>query len=523
MTSIGTAIGQVFTPVDAAKRIASEHGVLEAWLRGATVLDPTAGDGSFLEALIELALERGIARARLPVQRLYAVERDEALLASFASRMRARFSLRLPDANLRAHDLFTLQDPPQADVLMGNPPWVNYVDLPETERARLRPLFHSCGLIRDPRRLLLGGSRIDLAALVIAWSIRHLLRHGGKAVFLAPLSLYLNDGAHEGFRRHVVDGVRYALREVWDHRGAPIFPGVATRYGLVTYERDAAARWPVPWREFAEDRWITQQAAPCGGEDGPLVVHDLGANAPTAKVTVQSDPDRAAWRPRQGVNTCGATDLFVFDRCTAEGVMVVAENKVLGQVRLPRRYVLPLMTAETLRSGNRTPHRWILIPHDPVTGRPLERDAIDAMPDLALHLDAHAVRLRMRKGTMLGTHLRRGHWWALLGVGPYSYAPWRVAWEAFGRSTFRPALLDATDDGPWQGNQALHAYIPVRDRAQGERVLRALAPEVIEPQLRAHRMEGTCNWAQPGRIARILALTMPVRWTLPLARVRTAG
>lgn len=500
--TVGVSIGQVFTPIEAAKRIVVEHGVLDSWLGGATVLDPTAGDGSFLEALIALALERGVARSAVPVRALHAVERDGALLRAFAARIWTRYSLQVPDANLLASDLFALGGAPQVDVLVGNPPWVNYVDLPESEREALRPRFHACGLIHDARRLLLGGSRIDLAALVIAWSVRYHLRGGGRAVFLAPLSLYLNDGAHEGFRRHEVGGVRYALRGVWDHRAAPLFPGVATRYGLVTYARDAETRWPVPWHERVGDQWITRAAAPCDGAHGPLYVVDPEAAAPEA---IARDPEAALWRPRQGVNTCGATDLFVFDRCAVEGATVVVGNKALDAVRLPRRYVLPLMTVETLRAGDRRPHRWILVPHDPETGKPLDRNVIDAEPDLARHLDAHAKRLQARKGTMLGTHLRQGRWWALLGVGPYAYSPWRVAWEAFGRATFRPVLLDATDAGPWQGNQALHAYIPVRDRAEGQRVLRALAPEVIEPMLRAHRMEGTCNWAQPGRIARILA------------------
>lgn len=499
-------IGQVFTPLDVARHIVESQGILSAWLAGASVLDPTAGDGSFLEALVSLGIEHGVERDRLPLDRLFAVERDAPLLASLTARLRARFGVRLPPGSLVARDLFDLRDGPVADLLVGNPPWANYVDLPEEERARLRPLFHSCGLISDPRRLLLGGSRIDLAALVIARSVRHHLRAGGRAVFLAPLSLYLNDGAHEGFRKHEVEGTRYALREVWDHRDAPLFPGVATRYGLVAFERDAETRWPVAWHVREGDRWVRRYAAPTDGRTGPLGIHDEPPAVTRARAVGSAREERDQWRPRQGANTGGATELFVFDRLEGDGDSVIVGNSTLDGVRLPRRYVLPLMTASNLREGDPDPRRWILVPHDPATGHPLHREVIDAEPDLARYLDAHAERLRSRRGTMLSSHLKRGAWWALLGVGAYSFSPYRVAWEAFGRSTFRPVLLGAVDGAPWQGNQALHAYVPVRDRAEGGRVLRALAPGVIEPLLRAHRMEGTCNWAQPGRIARLLAL-----------------
>lgn len=500
-----TPLGQVYTPPAVAARIVGDHGVVRAWLEGASVLDPTAGDGSFLEALVVCALREGVAPSQLPLHRLHGIERNPLALRDFVARLHARHGLRLPADNLRVVDLFEARNIPPVDWLVGNPPWVNYVDLDEAQRAQLRPHFHACGLVRDARRLLLGGSRIDLAALVIAWSIRHHLRPHGEALFLAPLSLYLNDGAHEGFRRHQTDGVSFALRAVWDHRDAPLFPEVATRHGLLHYTRDARTQWPVPWHACSPVGATTAWARPCDGALGPLAVGTME----TATTRPSVGPGVSAlhtWRPRQGANTCGATDLFVFDRCVDEGDTVRVSNKLLQGVRLPKRYVLPLMTTDTFRDAGPVPRRWMLVPHDADSGRPLNPQQVEAYPDLARHLHAHRTRLQTRKGTMLGTHLRRGHWWALLGVGPYAYSPWRVAWEAFGRSTFRPVLLGPTDAGPWQGNQALHAYVPVADAAEGASLLETLSPARVEPLLQAHRMEGTCNWAQPGRIARILAM-----------------
>jgi len=87
----------------------------------------------------------------------------------------------------------------------------------------------------------------------------------------------------------------------------------------------------------------------------------------------------------------------------------------------------------------------------------------------------------------------------MMGVGPYSFAPWKVIWEAYGKKEFRPIKIS----GEWQGNQAMHAFIPCESATEADRVLNSLSKMDVESELLRHGMEGTTNWAQPGRIARM--------------------
>ena len=136
-----------------------------------------------------------------------------------------------------------------------------------------------------------------------------------------------------------------------------------------------------------------------------------------------------------------------------------------------------------------------------MAGRPLSWEQIAAIPSLQAYLCTHEARLRSRKGVLLGSQLKRGYWWALLGVGPYNFFPFKIVWEAYGRADFRPRLFQ----GRWQANQSLQAYIPLRTEDEARRILSLLADGRIEHYLRTMKMEGTMNWAQPARIARWLA------------------
>ena len=66
-----SAIGDVFTPPEWGAAAAKWSGVLDCWLAGGTVLDPTMGEGNLLESLVLAAEERGLDPASLPFETLY--------------------------------------------------------------------------------------------------------------------------------------------------------------------------------------------------------------------------------------------------------------------------------------------------------------------------------------------------------------------------------------------------------------------------------------------------------------------
>jgi hypothetical protein len=424
-----------FTPRPWAVWLAETSGTLDAWLNGATVLDPTCGRGDLLLGLVAAAVRRGRPARELPLRRLFGVEREPRLLRELVRDGRREFGVEFPRENLHCTDF--LLDPPhlRADVLLGNPPWANFADLPAGDKDALKPLFVRYGLVPDRRLLLLGGSRVDVAALVVAKAVADHLRPDGQAAFFLPLSLLTGDGAHAGFRRYV----SFAVTAVFDFAGVPAFPGVATRYGAVLLRRDAAPRWPVSWTSISASR----SAAPLDNAAGPLAVADDAA----ALDRLRSLPRIVVppgVRPRQGVNPCGASRvLFLRNVRPLDADRAEATSAVAGRVVLPRRFVYPLLTADQFADADAPPRRWVLLPHDPATGQPLTPEQVAIYPELAAYLDRCRPLLEGRRGQWLRRWINRGRWWALLGVGPYCFAPYRVAWPAYGATRFSPRVFAA--------------------------------------------------------------------------------
>ena len=80
------------------------------------------------------------------------------------------------------------------------------------------------------------------------------------------------------------------------------------------------------------------------------------------------------------------------------------------------------------------------------------------------------------------------------------FAPYKIVWEAYGRNTFKPLLVF----GRWQVNQSLQTYIPVWSKQEALELLEKLKNPVIEKYLLSMKMGKTMNWAQPGKIKKLL-------------------
>jgi len=481
-------VGAVMTPLRWAKWLVRESGFASKWAQGATICDPTAGRGVFAGALMDVASEDGMDVDDAMLSRLFLIEREPAFLREFLESFRLKYNRLFPNQNTICADIVLENPSRKFDLLVGNPPWANFNDLPAAYRESLKSSFIANGLVDDNQLLLLGCARVDFSALVIAVAMKNNLEVRGDGVFFVPLSLFQNDGAHSGFRKYSIGDTTFRPTTIWDFAETAVFPDVATRCGAVRFERDAVASYPIPYRVESGRCWVSRLAAPIGEPSAPLSVFDSSAEFQQMSGFRMIEV-RDGQKPRQGVNTCGANSVFIFDRAPED---------------IPHEFVFPLITKECFDESDPMPRKQILLPYDKRTGRPLDERALKNHPSLAAYFASQKSQLLDRKGTLLNTWLKRGTWWACLGVGEYCFAPFKVVWEAYGKSNFCPRIFGCVDGQPWQANQAMQAFIPCASLAEAEDLLGRLENSNIESYLKSLSVEGTCNWAQPGRIKRFL-------------------
>jgi len=463
LREVNPGLGAVFTPLPWARWGLERLGAPARVAEGASFCDPTAGEGVFALALAEAWAGGAGSFDPALARRITLIERNGAFLEAFAKLWRGRWGFPFPPANLVETDVVTRPPARRFELVAGNPPWINYPDLGAADQERYRPWFSALGLVGGPSELLLGRSRLDLAALVTARAFESLVAPGGRAGFFLPLSLFHNEGTPERWRRWRPD----AVFDLTDNRP---FPGVSTRCGWAEFTLGAPAPaspvldyftgTPAGWHRHPA---VTDTFA------GPWRLLQPGAAPEAPRLTLEP------WqRPRQGLNTGGCNAAF--------------------HVTAPPPRVDPACVHPLAGKAD----RWILVPYDR-DGRIWDEEQV-RLSGLAAWWEPWRERLKARKGVLLGSQLTKGRWWALLGMGAYAFAPYKVVWSAYGKGSLDAKVYGPRGDGAvWQADQALQAYIPCDTEADALRVAAFLNGPEVGAYLTGLRGAGTRSWAQPGR------------------------
>jgi len=117
------------------------------------------------------------------------------------------------------------------DFVVGNPPWVNWENLPEVYRDSTKELWNSYGLLEKTKGMGMGKVRRDLASLFVARCFDRYTKQDGILSFLIPFNVLKTQGG-AGFREYLGTGMEVIkvneLSELYP------FEGVTNRTGSIT-------------------------------------------------------------------------------------------------------------------------------------------------------------------------------------------------------------------------------------------------------------------------------------------------
>ncbi|PCF56823.1 hypothetical protein B5C08_01955 [Staphylococcus delphini] len=110
------------------------------------------------------------------------------------------------------------------DIVVGNPPWIDWKNLPEGYRERIKSLCISRDLFSGDKRT--GGINLNICALISNVVAQRWLKENGTLSFLMPKNLVVQQ-SYEGFRNFILDdGKKMYFQKFtdWTKSGHPFKP-----------------------------------------------------------------------------------------------------------------------------------------------------------------------------------------------------------------------------------------------------------------------------------------------------------
>jgi SAM-dependent methyltransferase len=136
--------------------------------------------------------------------------------------------------------------------IVGNPPWVNWNNLPDDYRRSTMPLWEHYGLF--PKResgmdTILGAASYDISMLMTYVSADKYLLTGGKLGFVLPQNLFKSAAAGQGFRRFSLPGnIPIGPLTVEDMVELNPFEGASNRTSVAIFSKNRAVSYPVTYQ-----------------------------------------------------------------------------------------------------------------------------------------------------------------------------------------------------------------------------------------------------------------------------------
>ena len=341
------------------------------------------------------------------------------------------------------------------DYVVGNPPWVNWENLPQGYRDRSKDLWFRQGLFpHKGMDAILGKGKKDMAMLMTYVAMQSYLRDGGKLGFLITQSVFKTAGAGQGFRRFMLgDSTLIKVLHVDDMVELNPFEGASNRTSVVVLQKDRPTNYPVPytyWRKTAKGRsigfdqnlqeveQITERkrfyAEPVDPRDktSPWLT-----GRPKAIRAVKKILGKSHYEAHEGANTGGANGVYWLriEELRPDGNLLVTnitegQKKAVEptQATLEPDLLYPLLRGKDVKRWRAQPSAWVLMVQDPVKRRGIDEKELQLKyPKTWEYLKKFEGALRTR-AAFKRYFSADDPFYSMFDVGDYTSSPYKVVW-----------------------------------------------------------------------------------------------
>lgn len=364
----------------------------------------------------------------------------------------------------------------KVDYVIGNPPWVNWENLPDgyRDQKEVRRLWQFHGLFaHGGMDTILGKGKKDVSLLMTYEAMYRYLKEGGKLGFVITQSVFKTAGAGQGFRRFMLgDSTPVKVIHVDDMVELQPFEGASNRTSVVVLQKGTSTTYPVRytyWRKTARGR--------IGFDSSLEAVFSLVRRTDFNAEPVNDKDKTSAWltgRPKAlkaiknvlgksdyeahaGVYSGGANAVYwleIVDR--QQDGMVLASNIIEGQKRempkvlptvLESDLIYPLLRGKDVKRWKAEPSASILIVQDPAKRTGIDEKEMQLnYPKAWSYLKQFEALLRSRAAYK---RYFRGDapFYSMFDVGEYTFAPYKVVWPWISKDV-RAAVVHKFDGKP---------------------------------------------------------------------------
>jgi len=340
----------------------------------------------------------------------------------------------------------------EVDFVVGNPPWVNYENLPADYREASAYAWEQYGLFpRGGWRARFAKGNTELAMIFVYATMDHYLTDSGRLGFLVTQSVFQSKDAGRGFRAfNVVGRGKIRIEHVNDLTSIRPFEDAANRTAtlVAAFNKDGTTypvsytEWHSRARERPDSSWGLQAvldattrrarlAWPVADPQSPWMILPGGISKHTVSKLQRGQQVYRAWK---GCDTRGGNGVFWLQVLGQERGLVVARNTPEFSKKKPPEVtwsfepdlIYPLLKGRETSRWHTSPEYQLIYPHRGDSAIP-EPELKRAAPRTHAYFRKMGDYLRARR--MFDLSFRDLAFYSLFETGDFLVAPFKVVWK----------------------------------------------------------------------------------------------
>ena len=411
------------------------------------------------------------------------------------------------------------------DYVAGNPPWVNWENLPEHYRDNTKPLWEEHGLFpHGGMDTILGKGKKDISMLMSYVAMDKYLREGGKLGFLITQSVFKTAGAGQGFRRFLLGTGEYIqVQHVDDMVELQPFEGVSNRTSVVILQKGRQTKYPMPsylyWKKTVRGKSIAVDsslddvlqvterkqfaAEPVDAKDttSPWLTGKPKAIKAVKKILGQSD-----YVAHAGCYTGGANGVYWVDIIDKrpDGLVVVsnitegAKRKVESiQMAIEPDLLYPLLRGRDVKRWQAEPLAYLLMVQDPDKRCGIDEGEMKTnYPKTYLYLKRFEAVLRERKSRGVTDMIEEGApFYTMFAVGDYTMAPYKVVWPNIASEIVSAVI--STEENKLILPQHIVTLVACKSLPEAHYICALMNSRIVNFSLQSYSMKGGKSFGDP--------------------------
>lgn len=358
----------------------------------------------------------------------------------------------------------------QFDVIIGNPPWVRWSNLPELYRQRIKPTCERYTIFSETPYH--GGNELDISGMITYTVADKWLKQGGTLVFVITQT-HFQSPSSQGFRSFRINETANLIPEsIDDLKKLKPFAKVANKTAIMKLRKvghKTLPKYPVPytvWERLAgasaaipealsksavlarveQKQW---EATPVNGGNSPWAILPPGRF--TQMTALQGKSDWISGRKGVTADLNGVFMVHVVDENAATGLVQIETRPTAGKIDIgPARkfwvepdLLYPLLKGAADFSACHVHVRkqlFMLIPNKGINGADYARAeaAVGGLKQTKKYLTHYKKLLEIRSTYKL--RQKGAPFYAVYNSGVYTFAPFKVVWAELS-TTFQAAVF----------------------------------------------------------------------------------